>query len=74
MSRVLYSESRASIMPQKALSPSSPHLVIIILIRKLDVDLMLCADLGDHGPLSSNNFRVVFGVNSDSQLEASQGL
>lgn len=50
------------------------HLAFIILVGELDVDLMLCAYLGDHCSLSSNDFRMILGIHSDSQLEASQSL
>lgn len=55
-------------------SPLTSHLAFIILIRELDVDLMLCAYLGDHCSLPPDDFRVILGIYSDCQLEASQGL
>lgn len=59
---------------QLSVSPLPSHLALIILVRELDVDLMLCADLGDHCSLTPNDFRVILGIHSDCQLEASQGL
>ena len=51
-----------------------PYLAPIVLIRKLDVDVVLQADLGDHRPLSPDDLGVVLGVNGDAQLEAPQSL
>lgn len=50
------------------------HLAFIILVRELDVDLVLCAYLGDHCSLPPDDFRVILGIYSDCQFEASQGL
>lgn len=50
------------------------HLAFIILVGELDVDLMLCAYLGDHCSLPPNDFRVILGIYSDCQFEAPQGL
>lgn len=54
--------------------PLLSHLAFIIFVRELDVDLMLCAYLGDHCSLTPNDFGMVLGINGDCQLEASQGL
>lgn len=50
------------------------HLAFIVLVRELDVDLVLCAYLGDHCSLPPYDFRVILWIYSDCQFEASQGL
>lgn len=47
-----------------------PHLAPVVLIRKLDVHVVLQADLGDHRPLPPDDLGVVFRVHSDTQLKA----
>ena len=50
------------------------YLVLIILLRELDVHVMLGADVGDDGPLTADDLRVILGVHSDGQLEAPESL
>lgn len=62
-------------LPQNALAmasePSShSYLAPIVLIGKLNVHIMFQADLCNHCPFSPNNFGMVFGVHSDTQLKA----
>lgn len=42
------------------------YLALIILLWKLDINVMLGADVRYDGTLSANDFRVVFGVHSHS--------
>lgn len=42
------------------------YLALIILLWKLDINIMLGADVCYDGTLSANDFRVVFGVHSHS--------
>ena len=60
---------RDAARPQQG-RPPAPYLAPIVLIRKLDVHVMLQADLGDHRPLPPDDLGVVFGVHSDTQLKA----
>ena len=55
--------------PRGELPGALAHLVPIILIRKLDVDIVLGADLGNHGPLPPDNLGVILGVYTDAQLK-----
>lgn len=50
------------------------YLVLIILLRKLDVDIVLSADVCNNGPLAANNFGVILGVHSDGQLKTPERL
>lgn len=44
------------------------YLVFIILLWKLDVNIMLSADVCYNGTLSADDFGVILGVHSDGQL------
>lgn len=50
------------------------HLILIPFVWKLDGDIMVLADLGDHCPLLANDLWVVLGLHAHGQLEAPQGL
>lgn len=50
------------------------HLAAVVLVRKLDVHVVLQADLGDHCALPSDDLGMVFGVYSDAQLKTPQSL
>lgn len=44
------------------------YLALIILFWELDINIVLCADVGYLGTLSANDFGVIFGVHSHSQF------
>lgn len=53
---------------------SKCYLVLIIFFWKLDVDIMVSTDLGDYGTLATDDLGVIFGIHSDGQLKAPEGL
>lgn len=61
-------------MPVNNIKHIPSYLVLIVLVGKLDVDVMLGADLCDDGPLAADDLGMILGVHSDGQLEAPQGL
>ena len=50
------------------------YLVLIILLWKLDVNIMFSANVGNNGTFATNDFGVILGVHSDGQLEAPECL
>lgn len=50
------------------------YLVFILLLWKLDVHIMLRADVCNDCALTTNDFRVILWVHSDGQLEALESL
>lgn len=50
------------------------YLVVVVLVWELDVNVVLCADVGYYGPLTANDLGVILRVHSDGQLEAPEGL
>lgn len=49
-------------------------LLLVTLVRELHVDVVVLADLGDDSSLAANDLRMVFRVNGQGQLEATQRL
>lgn len=50
------------------------HLLLIAFVRELHVDVVVFADLGDHGSFAADDFGVVFRVYGEGHFVAPQGL